>query len=74
MLQTAPHSTAASESKLRSVVICDRVDAEETGWQSGMRSCTMPGLPTYLVGALTAGTVGRWQRGLGLLAVEEIGN
>ena len=48
------------KSKLRSVVrsgTCGRISALETGWQSGMWSCIMPGLPTHLVQELNVGTV-----------------
>ena len=31
--------------------------AQETGWQSDVRSCIMPGLPTHLVQELYIGTV-----------------
>ena len=31
--------------------------AQETGWQSGMRSCIMPGLPTHLMQELNGSTV-----------------
>ena len=30
---------------------------QESGWQSGMRSCIMPGLTTYLMQELNVGTV-----------------
>ena len=33
------------------------IHAQETGWQSGARSCIMPGLPTHLVQELNVGTV-----------------
>ena len=51
---------AADESMRRSVVrlgICGRIHIQETGWQSGMRSCIMPGLSTHLVQELNADTV-----------------
>ena len=50
----------SGESKLRSVVRsvnCDRIHNQATGWQSGVRSCIMPGLPTHLVQELNVGTV-----------------
>ena len=31
--------------------------AQETKWQSGLRSCIMPPLPTHLVQELNVGTV-----------------
>ena len=51
MSKNKPSSTltlVADESKLRSVVrseTCGRIHAQETRWQSGMRSCIMPGYP-----------------------------
>ena len=33
------------------------IHAQETGWQSGVRSCIMPGMPTHLVQELNVGTV-----------------
>ena len=33
------------------------IDAQETGWQSGVQSCIMPRLPTHLVQDLNVGTV-----------------
>ena len=33
------------------------IHAEETEWQSRVRSCIMPGLPTHLVQELNVGTV-----------------
>ena len=50
----------ACESKLRSVVrsgTLDRIHAQDTGWQSGVRSCIMSRLPRHLVQKLNAGTV-----------------
>ena len=50
----------ACESKLRSVVrsrASGRINAQGTEWHSGVRSCIKPGLPTYLVQELKAGTV-----------------
>ena len=50
----------AWESKLRSVVWsgnCGRIHAKENAWQSGERSCIMPGLPNHLVQELNASIV-----------------
>ena len=47
----------ACESKLRSVVRHSCIHAQETGWQSGMCSYILPGLPTYLVQELNVGIV-----------------
>ena len=35
------------------------IHAQEIGWQSGLRSCIMPGLPAHLVHEFNAGTVER---------------
>ena len=35
----------------------DHIHAQETGWQSGMQSCSMPELPTHFVQELNVGTV-----------------
>ena len=48
------------ESKLRSVVMsgtCGRIHAQETVWQSGVRSNILPRLPTHLVQELEVGTL-----------------
>ena len=50
----------ACKSKLLSVVrsgACSRIHAQETGWQSGVRSCIMPRLPMHLVQELNTCTV-----------------
>ena len=39
-------TNVACESKLRSVVRFACIHAQETGWQSGVRSCFIPGVPT----------------------------
>ena len=42
----------ACESKIRSVVRSEtfgRIQAQVTSWQSGVRSCNMPGMPAHLV-------------------------
>ena len=39
------------ESELH-LVTCGCIHAQETRWQSGVRSCIMPGLPMYLVPSL----------------------
>ena len=44
----------ACESNLRSTV---RSNARKIVWQSGLRSCILPGLPTYLGQELNVGTV-----------------
>ena len=52
------------ETKLCSVIrleTCGRIHALETGWQSGVRSCIIPGLPTHLVQELNASTVHCWE-------------
>ena len=36
---------------------CKVIHAQTTGWQSGMRSCILPDLPTHLVQELNVGTV-----------------
>ena len=57
---STPMERVACESKLRSVVrsmICGRIHAQETRWQSGVRSCIMPGLPMHLMQELNVGTV-----------------
>ena len=51
------HVHVACESKLFSVVGHPLTNEQETGWQSGMRSCIMLGLPTHLVQELNVGTV-----------------
>ena len=48
------------ESELRSVArsrTCGRISAQETRLQSGVWSCILPGLPTYLVQQLSVGPV-----------------
>ena len=35
----------------------DRIQAQETGWQLGVRACFMPGLPTHKVQEANAGIV-----------------
>ena len=47
----------ACESKLRSVVRSSMHPYPGKGWQSGVRSCIMPGLPANLVQELNVGTV-----------------
>ena len=37
--------------------ICGRIHAQDTGCQSGVRSCSMPGLSAHLVQELNASTV-----------------
>ena len=50
-------TNVAYQSMLRSVVRLSMHPAEETGWQSGVQSCIMPGLPTHLVQELNIDTV-----------------
>ena len=50
----------ASELKLRSIERLFMHPCQETGWQFGVWSCIMPGLPRYLVQELNAGTVHVW--------------
>ena len=47
----------ACESKLRSVVGHTRIHGKENVWQSGERSCILPGLPIYLVQEINVGAV-----------------
>ena len=49
-------TNVACESKSRSVVRLS-MPMQETGWQSCVRSCIMPGLPTHLVQESNDGTV-----------------
>ena len=53
-------TNVASESNLCSVLMagtCGGLHAQKTGWQSGMHSSSMHGLPMHLMQALNAGTV-----------------
>ena len=42
---------------IQATLSCDVMDLWENGWQSGMRSCIMPGLATLLVQELNGSTV-----------------
>ena len=41
---------------------CGCIHDQETSWQSGVRSCIMPGLPTHLVQELHVFIVALWRR------------
>ena len=43
--------------QIKATFTCEVIDALETGWQSGVWSWHMPGLPTHLVQELNVGTV-----------------
>ena len=56
--RSTPMTHVACKSKLRSLVRCHPcIDAQETVWKSGFRSCIMPGLTTHVVQELNVGTV-----------------
>ena len=47
----------ACKSKIHSVVMSGtfgHIHAKETGWESGMQSCIMPGLPMHVVKEIMA--------------------
>ena len=43
---------------MKSTLNLEVIHVHETGCQSGVRSCSMPGLPRHLVQELNVGTVG----------------
>ena len=47
----------SSTSMTHVACVFEVIRGQETGWQSGVRSCIMPGLPTRKVQELNVGTV-----------------